>query len=340
MTEPPQQKLPPPPAIDDRLLWDVAESVYAYPCLSVADELGLFALLDDSPAMPIEIARKLGISQRGTEVLVGVLAAQGFLEHQSDRFTLAEVARIYLLPQSPFYRGPRMRADRANPRHRQILATVCTGKPGEDPWAHHRLDAQQAEQFIQSMETFLPMALAVAERGSFADVSQVLDVAGGSGCYSLALAHRHPHLQATVMELPIVCPITERYIAERGMQDRVHIHAADMFIDAWPAGYDAIFFSNVFHNWSAERCRTLAQRSFASLPIGGRIFLHEMLMNDSHDGPLATALFSVHMFLLAGGKQYSAGELAALLSAAGFVDISVTPTFGYFSLVSARKGSQ
>ena len=68
-----------------------------------------------------------------------------------------------------------------------------------------------------------------------------------------------------------------------------------MFRSDWPAGHDAHFFSNVFHDWDVEQCRVLAERSFAALPPGGRILLHESLLNETLDGPALVALYSMNM---------------------------------------------
>ncbi len=37
------------------------------------------------------------------------------------------------------------------------------------------------------------------------------------------------------------------------------------------------------------------------------------------------------------GRQYSFAELKALLEGAGFADVGAIDTYGYYSLVSARK---
>ncbi len=110
-----------------------------------------------------------------------------------------------------------------------------------------------------------------------------------------------------------------------------------MFGDDWPSGYDACFFSNIFHDWDAERCRLLARKAFAALPPGGRIFLHEILLADTRDGPLPAALFSLTMLVGNYGKQRSLAELDALLTSCGFVDVRATHTYAYYSLVEARK---
>jgi acetylserotonin N-methyltransferase len=183
-----------------------------------------------------------------------------------------------------------------------------------------------------------PAAVGMARNGNFGGVRRLLDVAGGSGCFSIALARRHPELHCTVAELPAVAAVTREYIRRYQCERRVDAHEFNMFRDPWPEGYDAVFFSNVLHDWDADRRAELACRSRAVLPAGGRIYLHEMLLNDAHDGPLTPALFSLLM-LGTRGKQFSSAELAELLSNAGFVDVSVTHSYGYYSLVTATRPS-
>jgi acetylserotonin N-methyltransferase len=110
-----------------------------------------------------------------------------------------------------------------------------------------------------------------------------------------------------------------------------------MFRQPWPQGYDAIFLSNILHDWSAETCAKLAASAATALGSGGRIYLHEMLLDDEHQGPLHAAAFSVQMLIATRGRQYSFKELSEFLQGAGFGDVQMTHTYGYYSLVSARK---
>ena len=66
-------------------------------------------------------------------------------------------------------------------------------------------------------------------------------------------------------------------------------------------------------------------------------FVYRYDVDDTKDGPLHASSFSVAMMFFTQGKQYSFGELRDILEEAGFVDVGVTVTSGYFSLVSARK---
>ncbi len=50
------------PLCDDRPLWDTWMSMFHFPTLTVAEELGLFTLLAEGKAPLSEIAEKLSIS--------------------------------------------------------------------------------------------------------------------------------------------------------------------------------------------------------------------------------------------------------------------------------------
>ena len=78
-------------------------------------------------------------------------------------------------------------------------------------------------------------------------------------------------------------------------------------------------------------------QSFESLPPDGRIIVHEMLFNDNRTGSFPVAALNVDMLIAMPGQQYSGREIAGMLAQAGFVETEVKPTFGYWSIVSARK---
>jgi len=181
-------------------------------------------------------------------------------------------------------------------------------------------------------------AKAVAAQGIFSTVRSLLDVGGGSAIFSIELARSHPQLQATVMEIVAICREAEGFIQAAAAGENVRTQAVDMFRQDWPIGHDVHFLSNIFHDWSESTCRLLARKSFESLPRGGRIVLHEMLMDDDGCGPLAAAAFSLLMLLGTRGRQYSHPELADILAGAGFSDVESFRTgAGYYSLVIARK---
>lgn len=327
-------------------------SIFYLPTLTVADELGLFSLIKKRPSTAEEVARSLSLGMRATEALLGVLASLGFLVKYQGRFYIADVSQNFLLPENPYYWGGLLLSLRDLPKiHSKILDTLQKDEPiiyeSKDTemsekvtslWETQELDMEQATFLTQVMHAHsFPAAMGVAQWGNFTGVRRLLDVGGGSGCFCIALAMRYPEMRFTVMELPVVCKLAEQYIVDHGLQDRIDTLPANMFTDPWPSGYDAIFFSNIFHDWDRKSCLHLGQRCFEALPPGGRIYLHEMLLGDMKDGPLTAISYSMAVTLFYGNKLFTAGELDELLTECGFEDISITHTYGYYSLLSGRK---
>lgn len=122
------------------------------------------------------------------------------------------------------------------------------------------------------------------------------------------------------------------------VRDRLSTHAADMFRSEWPTGHQVHFLSNIFHDWDRARNLRLAKASFAALPSGGRIVLHEMMMKDGMDAtPLMVACFSVHMLTYLPGRQYTFEELSGVLAEAGFEGVKSVPSHPYYALVIGAK---
>jgi hypothetical protein len=331
------------PPCDDHFISEIWGSRFYLPTLLFADEIGLFTFLATTPATAAQLAAEFSLGQNGMETVLGLLSALGFLERQQDGFHLSETTQHYMLRESPYYFGNILRGMSAQPFTAAGLQDLLVKERESDPesrqgWKAEEMPAAIAERVGAAVHAHsLPAALGVARKGDFTGIRRLLDIAGGSGCYCMTLSLHYADMHFTVLELPSVSRVIARYIAAYELEDRIDTVAADMFADSWPSGYDGIFFSDVFHNWNRATCLHLAQRSFAALPPGGRLFVHEMLLNKTKDAPLTVVAHSLHMLNLLGGRQYTMGELEDLLHEAGFVNISVTPTFSSYSLVTASK---
>jgi hypothetical protein len=343
-----------PPA-DDRRMWDLWLSGLHQPAIVAADQAGIFTALADAPATIPELSARLGFDERATGVLVRLLAALGLLALRLERYQLSDQARIYLLKSSPWYWGP-MLSVAVSEWHRDRLLAKLTqlgsdrtagpqGTPLEsgegraaDDWAAGSVSIERARDVAARMHAHsVPAAIGVARHYDFSGVTRVLDVGGGSGCFMIAAAQAHAHLRCTVLELPAMCEVARGYIAAADVGDRVDTCAVDMFRQPWPRGYDAIFFSNVWHDWNVRTCHWLAARTFEALPSGGRILLHEMLLDDDGAGPVTAASFSMLMLLATQGQQFTGGELRAILEEAGFAGVGAAQTHPYYSVVTGYK---
>ena len=77
--------------------------------------------------------------------------------------------------------------------------------------------------------------------------------------------------------------------------------------------------------------------AFAALPPGGRIVIHEKLVEDDDSGPLANQLVHLDMLVWTEGQQYRVSELTDLLERGGFTHVERLRTAGYWSVVHGLK---
>ena len=342
MSTPPPPPAPlAPPSCSDGPIWDAFLAAFHAPALVVADELGLFAAIALTPATAAELASRLDLELRAVEALSGMMCALGFLFVADGRFQLTDVGRTYLTPTSPYYWGGMLRRIRDNPLDcRRLLASIRGGRAAADGrvtgiWEAKAPPAEAMVAFTHAMHAHsFALAMRVVPAFGLGGVARLLDVAGGSGSYSIAAAYHHPALRCTLLDLPAVCAVAEAYAADHGVGARITAAPANMFTDPWPGDHDRVLMSDIFHDWDDERCRWLAARAAGALRAGGRLIVHEMLLTDALDGPPAAAAYSMAMLFSTQGRQRSGRELAALLSAAGLVDIAITMTSGGYAAVS------
>jgi 3-hydroxy-5-methyl-1-naphthoate 3-O-methyltransferase len=335
-----------PIQVDDRIIWDNWLSLFQFPTVSVADEVGTFAAIAARAKDTASIAKEIDVDARALGIHLSMLAAMGFVERREGLWRATAASRTWLHPEADGYAGPLIKRFKdQQPLHAQLLQTLRTGRKAEQygsatlEWERGEMLPDMAKWITAFMNAHSrASSLAVGMQPVFAGIKTVLDVGGGSGIFSIELAKARPGLKATVLEIAAICKEADGYIAAGGVTDRVTTLPMNMFTQDWPKGFDAHFMSNIFHDWSDETCRLLARKSFEALPAGGRILLHEILMDDDGCGPLPAAAFSLLMLMGTRGRQYTLPELRGFLADSGFVDIETARTGGgYYSLVSARK---
>jgi|GEM_PF-229393 hypothetical protein len=308
------------PRTDDRVLWDVLFGVWGYPAVFAAHQMKLFERLAEKPMTLDELARALNLATRGADALLALCASLGLVACKDGRYSLTPLSEDYLLPDSPTYWGWALDAWAAiyttwTPDNVRRAAETdrpqgIFGDP-EGPFAVWHADfALAATRAMHSLS--IPAALAWPHHLDLSRHKVMLDVGGGSGAHSIGAANAWPGLRFVVLDREPICAIARQFAEQHGLEDRISFHTADFFADPFPEA-DVHFYSMIFHDWPPEKCRFLAHKSFASLPSGGRIIIHEMLFNDDRTGPFPVAAFNVDMLVAMPGQQYSGRELLTML---------------------------
>jgi hypothetical protein len=332
--------------LDDRAVTDVYMGIYAGAAVMIAHKLKLFPLLASAPRTLPDVCAALGIKPRPARAILAASAATGFVRFSDGGYSLTPLGQKYLLETSPTYYGSfwdmvlGIGADymSVNGVERAVLADAHQVSEGEHVFESVAEQAEVARVFTRGMHSIsVAPALAWPDAIDLSGCQRMLDVGGGSGAHAIGAVTRWRQLRAVVLDLPPVCDVAREFIAKEGLQDRIETRSGDIFQDPFPEA-DLHFYSNIYHDWSHEKGAFLTGKSFESLPPGGRIVVHEMLLDDDQAGPVAVAGYSVGMLAWSpDGGQYSGKELSEMLAEAGFGQIEAKPSFGYNSIVTGIK---
>jgi hypothetical protein len=334
------------PATDPSDLLRRRDGLYAPDLLITAvAHLDLFNRLAAAPLGLKEICSALGIAGRPADVMLTLFRAMKLVELERRRYGLTRLAEDFLTASSPWDLSPYLASLKERPICHDILQVLRSDRPfgwansqKQDEWARAMEKEPFASAFTAAMDSRgAYLAPAMARTLPCAGRHHLLDIAGGSGIYACAAVVQHPHLQAAVLEKPPVDRVAGRAIERQGLSDRVAVVAGDMFADDLPEGFDLHLFSNVLHDWGEETVAGLLQKSFAALPAGGRVVIHDAHLQTDKSGPLEVAEYSVLLMLASEGKCYSVGEMEEMLLSAGFEGVEYHPTAAFRSLIVADK---
>lgn len=316
---------------DPQPIMDLVTGFWAAQVLVTAHELGLFTWLAGTPGTTVsECATHLEIEHRPAELLLTACAALGLLNRTTDgRYHNSTLADAFLVPGRPRYFGGwvTMAARREYPAWMRLADAVRTNRPVTwDPDQRQSLfdsgDSLLTSTFWEAMHALsATTSEAVADVVDLSGATSLLDVGGGSAAYDITLCRRHPRLSATVLDLPFVCDLAAEKIDQADLGDRITLVHGDFLTSELPTGHDTILLSGILHDWNEEDCRLIVDRCLRALRPGGRLFVVDLMVNDTKDGPPDAALMSVNMLIETWGRSYTAAEYSTWLTDAGFVDV-------------------
>jgi SAM-dependent methyltransferase len=330
----------------DHALHELLLSQWLFPAIVAANDVGLFEKIASGTDRLESLAADLQLYPKGVAVVCDLLCNQGFLAKISpDAYQLTPPASSYLDPGSPDYWGPILNPLRDSPQCQRLVEALRTGgsllasggQTFTQMWEAGEISVEAARDFTLRMHTIsLPSFRHLVHSGFFDGVGSVLDIGGGSGALGVALAEAGVKLRYTLFDLLPVCHVAETYLSRLPSLEK-SFQPGDFFRDPWPENQDVVFFGNIFHDWPPEVGVRLAEKAFASLAPGGRICLHEMILDEDKTSPRVPVLFSLLMFINHSSQQFTERELFEILQSTGFRNPVRRPNFGYYSVVTAEK---
>jgi SAM-dependent methyltransferase len=285
-----------------------------------AVKLEIFTALNDAQLTVAEVNARIGANERGIAMLLNALTAMGLLEHNDSCYKNTDFSRSCLVKDEPGYIGYIiMHHFHLVDAWAKLHEAVTLGEPVEK--LSHGEEAER-ESFQMGMFN-LAMAIAptIAASVNLDGKRHLLDLGGGPGTHAIHFCLANPMLRATIYDRKTTEPFAQKTTERFGVADRIDFVAGDFNADPIEGTFDVAWLSQILHSNSEEECQALIEKTIQSLEPGGYILIHDFFLNDSLDGPLFPALFSMNMLLNNQGRSYSEKEVSDMLRQAGASDI-------------------
>lgn len=289
-------------------------------------KLDLFTLIGDEQVASEDIAQSLESDERGVAMLLNALAAMGLLSKTENDYSNTSASRTFLSKDSSQYIGYMiMHHHNLVDSWAKLNEAVKTGKPVRERVSHS--EGETRESFLMGM---FNMAMHIAPRLvikiNLSKRKHLLDFGGGPGTYAIHFCMSNPQLKATVYDLPGTRPFAQSTIEKFGLEDRIDFMDGDYLEDSIKGLYDVAWLSHILHGEGPEDCRKIINKAVSALEPGGMIIVHDFILDDTMNGPLFPALFSLNMLLgTENGQSYSEKQIKNMLAEAGVKDMQRIP---------------
>lgn len=329
-----------------RVVATLAELVNGYrvtQALYAATALGIPDLLADASRTPEDLATAAHADADALRRLLRALAAVGVVaEVVGDRFSLTPLGEPLRTEAPDSIAG--LLAFLGRPHHWEtwghLLDSVESGENafkrlhGVDVWTYRAERAKEAAIFDAAMvaQTRRTNA-AVLEAYDFDGFRTLVDVGGGLGTFLAAILQSHPLLNGVVFDQPHVLDGADDLLRKVGVADRCQI-VGGSFFDAVPTGGDGYLLKSILHDWLDDDAADILRTCRRAMGADATLLVVERVLGPPNEG-LETKLSDLNMLVMAGGRERSREEFAALFEAGGFTLQGETPTASGFSVLAA-----
>lgn len=297
--------------------------------LHAAVKLDVFTAIGDMQLSSDDIAQKRNVSKEGITRLLNALTAMNLIEKSDDKFSNTHAGKTFLSKDSPKYIGYIIT------HHHHLVDSwskldqaVETGAPVRARVSH--TSPEWRESFLMGMFNIgMSMAPLLVDKIELFKRRHMLDLGGGPGTYAIHFCMKNPGLKATVYDLSTTRPFAEKTIEKFGLTDRIDFMDGNYVEEGIEGVYDVAWLSHILHGEGQKDCQRIIEKTVLALEPGGMIIVHDFILNNTMDGPLFPALFSLNMLLgTPAGQSYSEKQITDMLAKAGVKEIQRIPFQG------------
>jgi ubiquinone/menaquinone biosynthesis C-methylase UbiE len=294
-----------------------------------AIDLDVFKAIHQGRGTVDELVPILQVDGRALKIFLDGLIGIGFLQKTPEGCYILppDVAQFLVKGEDQYIGGMVKHCKRLYENWMLLTDVIKSGQPAGGSQSLADVETFFSELVKGLYVSNYPTAQKLAEFlkiGSELKGIKILDVAGGSGVWSIAMLEKDAGSTATVLDYPTVVHVAEEYVTHHGLEGRYDYFPADLEITEFPKEqYDLAVLANICHGIGPYSTETLFQKTFHALKPGGKIVIVDFVPDDQRSQPGWPLIFGVNMLVCTqDGNVFTEAEYRQWLSAAGFSCIS------------------
>lgn len=308
----------------------IQDTLYAFTrsqILFTALDLNVFTCIANGHNTISKVAEHLHIDKRGCRILLEGLIGIGFLDKDGDIFTLAPDAQEYLVKESPYYLGGMVtHCKRLYENWGMLTDAVRHGTPVGGAQSLAQLEAYFAELVRGLYVSNYPTAQHLAEIigiGKDKTGLNILDVAGGSGVWSIAMLERDKSSKTTLLDFPTVISVAKEYVEQHHLQENFNFWAEDLEEADYPKEeFDLAVLGNICHALGPYATERLILNMGQTVKPGGTLAIVDFVPDNNRSKAGWPLIFGVNMLISTPeGDVFTESQYSQWFKKAGFTEI-------------------
>lgn len=309
-------------------------------CVIAAERLLVFRKLRGMELSAAEVGRRAGIHRKHCEPFLDFLVFLGLLKKKDNLYRNSTLAKRHFL-QARSIDWTRLWSYECTKDYEalSVMEDVISsgrdwrrilGKERKPDYELVQEDPRWASEFTHALYDLNKLvAQILAKNLDLSNYQSLLDVGGGSGVMSFALARAYPQLNACILDFKFVCEAAKRIIRRERMSHRIKTRAGDMNRSI-PSGFDVIMFWDIGHIDTR-----VMKTAYERLPEGGMVVISCSPPSKSK-APSPSAF--MHGYLSVRPKGQTKPSILCSLKEAGFASVKYRRISRNIGLITSLKG--
>lgn len=305
---------------------DIFTKAWLSHAVSALAKTGVADAIGDEPASCEDVAAKLGLHAPSLYRALRAASANGiFVQHADGKFSHNDVSALLRSNHPYSWKGMACMWNHPSCLQGWSSFAECL-KDGRSGIQHAfgKTLYEHLEEIPGGTMAFSDAmisnsahpSISIAREFPFGKYRRVMDLGGGIGTLICTIAQEHMGLSGVIFEILELKESAERYIAQRGLADRVEMQVGD-FLQTVPEGADLYMVKNSLWNWTDEQCAKILKNVYQSCIAGGGKFLIIEYVIDQDNASWAS-LYDLQILNMPGGRARTLDEYQHLLEQSGF----------------------